>query len=68
MKTWKAIYDWSGSWGAFEEKYYIIIAETKEVALGLALEAEPETAACNWTIELINNERAEAHYMTGRCS
>lgn len=37
MKTFLAHYYWTGGWGAFNEKYYIVIAETKEVALGLVL-------------------------------
>ena len=68
MRFWLANYDWSGGYGAYEEKRYVVVAETKEVALGLVLEAEPETTAPLWDITEISNEKAEAHYVSSRCS
>ena len=51
LKTFIASYYWSGRCQAFESIESVIVAETKQVALGLALENNPDTKAKHWTIE-----------------
>ena len=67
MKLWKADYEWFGDYGAYVERRYIIIAETREVALGLALEAEPHTGAGDWTLTELDSTNAKAHFISSRC-
>ena len=64
MKVYIASYYWSGRYGAYQEYNYVIIAETKEVALGLALESNKESQWENWVIEEIDTENAGVHYVT----
>lgn len=68
MKVFDATYAWQGGWGAYEYRDYVIIANTKEEALGLALEAELNTKAENWLINEINTSLPKAHYISGSSS
>ena len=54
MKIFICNYYWSGNFGAYSEINLIIAAETKEVALGLALEYEYYSRKENWSIEEFN--------------
>lgn len=67
MRFWLADYDWRGSYGAYEEKRYAVVAETKEVALSLVMEAEPKTTATLWSITEIITEKAKAYYISSFC-
>ena len=33
MKVWAVEYNWYGSYGAYEEKHYVVFARTKEKAI-----------------------------------
>jgi hypothetical protein len=68
MKTFLAEYSWHGSYGAYDDRWLVVIAETASVAMGLALEAESDTEGQYWTITEINNNVAKAHSITSRCS
>lgn len=68
MKFWHAEYDYHGGYGAFDEKQYAVVAETKEVALGLVLMVEPTTKASEWEITEIDSTKACAHFISSRCS
>jgi hypothetical protein len=43
-----------------------VVAETKEVALGLVLTDEPNTDANQWMIEEIPSDVAGSHYICSR--
>ena len=68
MKTFLAEYNWHGRYGVYDGRWLVVIAETTSAALGLALEAEPDTEGRDWTITEINNDVAKAHRVTLRCS
>ena len=50
MMTFIGNYEVSGSYGYYDNRYCVVIAETKEVALGLVLEEYPDTMARDWEI------------------
>lgn len=68
MKTFIAEYNRTGSYGFYDERWLVVIAETSSVAMGLALEKEPDTEGRDWTIREINSEVSKAHRITSRCS
>ncbi|MHB0978428.1 MAG: hypothetical protein ACYC1K_03465 [Minisyncoccota bacterium] len=61
MKTFIATYDKYFNYGAFDEFHYVIVAETQQVALGLALEAKSETAADGWKFEEVDTNKPSVH-------
>ena len=68
LATYLAHYYWHGNYGAYEEKYYVVTANTINEAMGLALEAEPDTKAAHWSITLLDVTKAGATYINERGS
>lgn len=60
MKLFLAVFEWYGNYGAYTKRSYIIVAETKQVALGLALENNLDTGAKDWEIEEIDMSKQSA--------
>lgn len=52
MQTFSAYFSGQDAYGD-----YIIVANTESEALGLALEAQPTSNACNWSLELIDQTK-----------
>lgn len=61
MKLWSCSYYQSWGYGAYEDIECIINAETKEVALGLALEKYKETDTKYWFVEELVLEDYEVY-------
>jgi len=68
LRVFRASYYWHGSYGAYEEKEYIVIANTKEEALGIVLEAEAKTNAKNWEVTEIDIDEAGTIHINERGS
>ncbi len=67
MKVFIAKYSWYGKYGAFQDYNYVIVAETKNVALGLALETHKETDAQYWEFEEIDPNKQSINWVSERC-
>ena len=50
-------------WGETTTKAYVVVANTPVEALGLVLDAEPQTDAEDWKIRQIDLTKSEAHYI-----
>jgi hypothetical protein len=48
-----ASYGWAGAYGAYEERVYVIVANTQTEALSMALEQVPNSRVGHWEVELI---------------
>ena len=57
FKVFVGRYQWHGSYGAYEEADYIFIAESEEVALGLALEEITTSNKDFWEFEEIKTNK-----------
>lgn len=68
LALFHAEYYWSGGRGGYDEKHYVIIANTEIEALGLALEAEPKTVADNWSITKVDTDTSGAIFISERGS
>lgn len=70
MKIWHCSYDWQGSWGAYQRYEYVCVAETKELAIELAMKDAGEFGKGieNWSAEEINITEENAHYISSRSS
>ena len=68
MKAFLASYNWYGAYQAFDNREYVVFAETESVALGLALEANKDTKAGDWSFEEIDPTVAAAHYAHNACT
>ena len=53
MKVYIATYSWYGQFGAYDDRYLVVTANTASEALGLALAHEEDTLAADWTLEEI---------------
>jgi hypothetical protein len=51
LKIYIASRSWYGGHGAYEDHEFVIIAESENVALGLALEAVEHSRASEWSFE-----------------
>lgn len=51
MKVFTAIYRWTGSYGAYDDRDYIVVANTANEALDFILAQADDTVAEYWTIE-----------------
>ena len=45
MNIFHVSYRWSGGWGAYQEYEFIVVAETADKAIGMALQNNPRTEA-----------------------
>ena len=68
VNTYWASYNWTGRYQSYDERELIVIAETASVALGLALEAEPDTSGDFWKITEIDNKTQSATRVASRSS
>lgn len=66
MKVFRASYSWSGRYGAFEDSEYIVVANTENEALGMALEVKPCSGGQNWDIIEIDTTKECIHFITER--
>lgn len=57
MNTYRASYRETWAYGGYEDKEYIVIANTEQEALGLVLEEEPKSNTKDWEIILIDNTK-----------
>ena len=64
MKAFIGTSHQSWGYGNFQDHYTVIFAETKSVALGLALENYTDTDAEDWTFEEIDPNEAKCHYVS----
>jgi len=64
MKVYTLSYSINWKFGGYESYEYIVIANTKSEALGLALEAKKDTKAKHWEITEIPTDVVAATYIT----
>jgi hypothetical protein len=43
MKIFHVSYQWCGGWGAYQEYEFIVVAETADKAIGMAVQFNPNT-------------------------
>jgi hypothetical protein len=69
-KCFSVSYGWSGGYGAFQDYCWIVIAETKEKAIGMACQANPETSAAPdcWSAQEIPLSEQGVYYVSERGS
>lgn len=66
MKVFHASYYWSGGYGAWDEYHLVVFATNEAEALGLALQARPESKATEWVIEeMLPTEAGDTSGITG---
>ena len=63
MKVFIANYYWHGRYGAFHSIDTVVVAETKDVALGLLLESYNFSTKEDWTIYEINLNEASVYHI-----
>ena len=66
MRLFHGNFSKSYGWGAFDEHDCIIIANTEEEALGLALTHYPETVADGWSFEEISTDKLLCYPVSSR--
>lgn len=64
MKIFKCSYEWRGGYGAYQQYEYVVVTSCGSAALGLCLEAQPDTKAADWEIKEINVSQEEAHFIS----
>lgn len=52
-------------WGETQTRGCVVIANTESEALGLLLDAEPDTKSAHWSLTKIDQRIPASHYITG---
>lgn len=68
MRTFIATFDWRGGRGAYDEITSVVIANTKEEALGLVLEEHKTTQARYWSVEEVDTTKLSVTNVHEACS
>jgi hypothetical protein len=68
LKVWTCIYSVTGSWGYYQDYYAVVVAETKQAALGWLLQSYPDAYAERWSIEELDTTVAGVTRITERSS
>lgn len=68
FKVFHCNYSWRGSYGAYDEKHIIVVAETASRAHTWAVMDCPDTEPSLWTIVEIETTKDGSIYISGACS
>ena len=68
MKVFTADYYKSFGIGAYQEYQYVVVANTKREAMGLLLDAEPNTSSYGWRLEEVDTGEVGATCISERSS
>ena len=68
LGVFTASYEWRGGFGGYDERDYVVVANTESEALGFVLEAAPDTTAKHWRISRLDTKEPGATYLNGRSS
>lgn len=70
MKVFHVRFFWHGSYGAFKEVDFVVIAETSDKAIGMAAQSRPDLTndLAYWSVEELSTENNAVFHINESCS